>query len=153
MDHTVFHEWLINKYNFLVGGNTISGSRWSLTPSTTNIFYNSGNVGIGTNSATNKIQIIHTSTSTDPANNSALYVYNSTNSSGQNSIIANRIAGSASGKVLYSFDVNGTHGYSIYMVGNNSVLKFNNNWGDAGTDVMTLNNDGNVGIGNNNPVY
>jgi hypothetical protein len=136
-----------------VGGNTISGSRWSLTPSTTNIFYNSGNVGIGTNSATNKIQIIHTSTSTDPANNSALYVYNSTNSSGQNSIIANRIAGSASGKVLYSFDVNGTHGYSIYMVGNNSVLKFNNNWGDAGTDVMTLNNDGNVGIGNNNPVY
>jgi hypothetical protein len=38
----------LNTTNILINGSAITGSRWSLTPSTTNIFYNEGNVGIGT---------------------------------------------------------------------------------------------------------
>jgi hypothetical protein len=72
----------------------------------------------------------------------SLYVYNPTNSAGQNSVIINRVAGSASGKVVYGFDVNAAYGYSIKMDANNSALKFNNNWEGAGTDTMTLFNNG-----------
>ena len=45
---------------FLNGTAFTGGSRWSLIPSTTNIFYNSGNVGIGTTSTANanvKLQV------------------------------------------------------------------------------------------------
>jgi hypothetical protein len=75
-----------------------------------------------------------------------LYVNNPTNSAGQNSVITNRIGGSTAGKAIYSFDVANSHGYSMYLAGNNTALKFNNNWEGAGTDTMTLFNNGEVVI-------
>jgi hypothetical protein len=46
----------INTTSILIGGSTITPSKWSTTPSTTNIFYNSGNVGIG---VTNPVYKLH----------------------------------------------------------------------------------------------
>ena len=111
-------------------------------------------LGIGTTSPTNKLHIVHSSTAAnaDTAGGIGLYVYNPTNTAGNNSVIINRIAGSAAGKVLYGFDVNAAYGYSIYMLGSSSSLRFNNNWDGGGTDVMVLGNNGNVGIGNTAPL-
>jgi hypothetical protein len=38
----------LNDTNVLLNGNTISGSKWTTATDTTEIYYNSGNVGIGT---------------------------------------------------------------------------------------------------------
>jgi hypothetical protein len=106
-------------------------------------------IGVGTNNPSNKLHIVHSSTAAnaDTAGGIGLYVYNPTNTAENNSVIINRIAGSAAGKVLYGFDVNAAYGYSIYMLGSSSDLRFNNNWDGGGTDVMRLSNTGNLGIG------
>jgi hypothetical protein len=106
-------------------------------------------VGVGTNSPTNKLHIVHSSTAgnADTAGGIGLYVYNPTNTAGNNSVIINRIGGSTAGKVLYGFDVNAAYGYSIYMLGSSSDLRFNNGWDGGGTDVMRLGNSGNLAIG------
>jgi hypothetical protein len=106
-------------------------------------------IGVGTNNPSNKLHIVHSSTAAnaDTAGGIGLYVYNPTNTAGNNSVIINRIAGSAAGKVLYGFDVNAAYGYSIYMLGSSSDLRFNNGWDGGGTDVMRLSNTGNLGIG------
>jgi len=106
-------------------------------------------VGVGTNSPTNKLHIVHSSTAANPTGTGGigLYVYNPTNTAGNNSVITNRIGGSSAGKVLYGFDVDTAYGFSIYMLGSSSDLRFNNNWEGAGTDVMRLANNGNVAIG------
>ena len=49
---------------------------------------------------------------------------------------------------MYSFDIGGTYGYSIMMTGNNSALRCNNNWEGSGTDVLTLNANGNASLSN-----
>ena len=46
-----------------MGGSTISGSRWTLGTDTTRIYYNAGNVGIGTTNPTSRLYINHSSTS------------------------------------------------------------------------------------------
>jgi hypothetical protein len=114
-----------------------------------------GKVGLGTTNPTNKLEIIHSSTAenSDSGDGVSLYAYNPTNSAGQNSIITNRVGGTSAGKVLYGFDVAGSYGYSIYMNGNSSDLRFNNSWDAKATDVMILKTNGNVGIGTNNPTY
>ena len=123
--------------------NGIAQRSWSAGTPSTNIFYNDGNVGIGTTNPTNKLHIVNSSTGGNPDTGSiSLYVYNPTNSAGQNSVIINRVAGSASGKVVYGFDVSGSYGYSIKMDANSSALRFNNNWEGAGTDTMTLFSNG-----------
>ncbi len=100
----------------------------------------------GTTSPTSKLHINHITTTNDPSLG-GLYLYNPTNSGGQNSFITNRIGGSLTGKVVYSFDVNGTYGYSIKMNENSSALRFNNDWAGSGTDNMIINNNGYIAIG------
>ena len=94
---------------------------------------------------TSRLYINNSSTLNDPSQGS-LYVFNPTNSSGQNSFIANHIGGSSEGKCLYSFDVNGSYGFSILMNGNSSALRFNNDWAGLGSEVMALYRNGAVGI-------
>ncbi len=118
------------------------------TANTVMTILSNGNVGIGTTNPTAKLHINNSSTTNDPSQGS-LYVYNPTNSAGQNSFITNRIGGSSAGKVVYGFDVSGSYGYSIKMDANSSALKFNNGWEGGGTDRIILSTDGTLYTTNN----
>ena len=113
--------------------------------------FKGANIGINNTNPINKLEIINSSTSSNSATGGiGLYVYNPTNSANHNSIISIRNGGSATGngKVMLSFDVNGSHGWSIYTQGNNSALRINSNWeGASGSDRLVIANNGNVGIG------
>ena len=116
---------------------------------------NSGNIGIGITNPTNKLEIIHSSTASNAtiAGGIGLYVYNPTNSANHNSIVCIRNGGSATGtgKTLLSFDVNASHGWSIYTQGNNSAFRINSNWeGATGNDRLVIANNGVVTIGSIN---
>ena len=47
----------INTTNLLVNGNPVSGSKWTTATDTTRIYYNAGNVGIGTTNPQQKLDI------------------------------------------------------------------------------------------------
>jgi len=126
------------------GGGT---SQWITTGN--NIYYNTGNVGIGTdNPFLCRLQINHDSSTTY-----GLRVINPTNLSGNNSVIFNSIGGTSANKVIYTFDVSGAYGYSILMKGDSSSLWFNSGGIGNGTDTMVITSTGNVGIGTNNPGF
>jgi len=80
-----------------------------------------------------------------------IYCYNPTNATNNKAIIINRIAGSSADKAIYSLDVNGQYGWSMYISGNdttNKTLRFNNSWSGSSTDYLTIKgSDGNLGIG------
>jgi hypothetical protein len=129
----------------------------SLNTSTTSCMTinNSGMIGIGITNPTNKLEIIHSSTASNAtiAGGISLYVYNPTNSANHNSIICIRNGGSGTGngKSLLSFDVAGSHGWSIYTQGNNSAFRINSNWeGASGSDRLVIANNGVVTIGSIN---
>jgi hypothetical protein len=131
----------LNATSLFVGGTAFTGS--SQWVGTTNIYNITGNVGIGTNNPLAKLHINYTSTATNPDTGiTGLYVYNPTNTAGQNSVITNRIGGSTAGSVIYGFDVSGSYGYSIKMNGNSSALRFNSGWNGAGTDRLVLGTEG-----------
>jgi hypothetical protein len=117
-----------------------------------------GNVGIGSNDPSNaKLYIVNSSTAANHiAGTIGLWVHNPTNTSGQNSVICNKIGGSSAGKVIYSWDVFNTWGCSIVINGNdatNRLMRFNDAWDGSGNDRMVINNaNGNVGIGNTAPI-
>ena len=70
---------------------------------------------------------------------------------GQSSVIYNGVAGASSGKVIYSLNVVGSVGWSMYMLASSTSLRFNPTLDVSGTDAMVLNNNGNVGIGVTSP--
>jgi hypothetical protein len=116
-----------------------------------------GNVGIGTNAQgttdTAKLYVVNSSTAANHlAGTIGIWLYNPTNSAGQNSVICNKIGGPLAGKVIYSWDISSTWGCSIVANGNdtNKMLRFNDTWDGSGVDRMTINNlNGNVVIGGN----
>jgi hypothetical protein len=117
-----------------------------------------GNIGIGTavsNTTVDnaKLYIVHSSTAANHlAGTISLWVHNPSNTTGQNSVICNKIGGSSAGKIIYSWDVSLTWGCSIVANGNdtNKNLRFNDAWDGSGIDRMTINNlNGNVVIGGN----
>ena len=115
---------------------------------TTDMRIQGGNVGIGITNPTSKLHIINSSTASNPdAGSVGLYIFNPTNAVNQKSIITNRIAGSTCDKVMYSMDVGGSHGWSIFTRGNNTALRINNNWAGDGTDTLVIENNGNFGVG------
>ena len=114
-----------------------------------NIYYNSGNVGIGTNAPTCKLQIDNSTT--DFAG--ILFVRNPTNSASQNSQVTCAIAGTSANKAVYTLDVSGSHGWSMYTSGNNTNFNINSTYNcNSLYDRMVITSGGNVGIGNNAPI-
>jgi hypothetical protein len=61
----------LNATNVLVGGNPISGSKWTTATDATRIYYNTGNVGIGTIAPQTKLHI-----SDDTTNTTSLTIQN-----------------------------------------------------------------------------
>jgi hypothetical protein len=119
---------------FRINGTALStGSRWSLTPSTTNIFYNSGNVGIGTTNASQRLHITHPS-------NSLVRIETDTNAVSQISGIEFGIPAFASST---RSKITSTTGGS-----DSSDLAFHTSTGTGGsTERMSITSNGNVGIG------
>jgi len=110
------------------------------------IILNNGNVGIATTNPTAKLHIQHSSTSISPALG-GLYVYNPTNAINNTSIIAARIGGSTALKAMYSLDVEGSYGWSMFINGSDTTykyLRFNADWSGNGNDILKLGYDGSV---------
>jgi hypothetical protein len=134
-------------------------SSWVYNGANGNIYYNPSigplngtyNVGIGTTNPQYKLDVVGQIMSS-----SGVYCYNTNNSAGQSAIVQSRIGGTSADKAIFSFDVSGSYGWSIYAAGNdttNKSLRFNNGFVGNGTDRLTLFQNGNVGIGTTNPQY
>jgi hypothetical protein len=54
----------LNATNLLINGNTVSGSKWTTTTDVTRIYYNTGNVGIGTTNPLTKLHVRDDTTNT-----------------------------------------------------------------------------------------
>lgn len=89
---------------------------------------------------------------TTPAEN-GLYVFNPTNTAGNNATACLRVAGTSAGNPFYSLDVNGSSGWSMGIDNaDQRKLKFRNDWNfGAGTDRVTLTQTGFLGIGTTDP--
>ena len=145
-------NYILSTSNILV--NRINSSTfWAAnTVDATKIYYNAGNVGIGTTNPTSRLTISYSSTAVDAnAGDVGLLVVNTNNTTGQNSVITNMILPSAS-KVIYNLGVATGSAWSMYMLGNSSSLRFNPTIGATGTDALVISNTGNLGIGNTAPI-
>ena len=116
--------------------------------------YVNGNVGIGTSGPSSKLTIIVPDDKNDNPSDNGLYIYNGGNlGDNDDAILAARVAGANAGDPFVSFDVNGVTGWSIGLDNSDEdKLKFANNWANPGSSTkMTIQTNGNVGIGTTAP--
>ena len=138
----------LNATNLFIGGTALSGSKWTTTPSTTNIYYNAGNVGINTtNAGTYNLNL----NGSQFINNQLIF---SNRTRGQDNFPTNKIRlwGDGTGST-------GSYGVGISEVGFDYFAGLNHRFytgttgADFGTERMRIATNGNVGIGTTNPVY
>ena len=116
-------------------------------------FFLDGNVGIGTNNPESLLHI-EAGGSSSPAEN-GLYLYNPENSNNQEAIIAARVGGEDAGDPYISWSVTNETGYSMGIDNSDDdKLKVSTNWDGLDTNVaLTIDTEGNVGVGTSSPQY
>ncbi|MEY4242852.1 MAG: hypothetical protein RLZZ245_437, partial [Verrucomicrobiota bacterium] len=120
------------------------------TPSGNNIYRNS-NVGIGVTSPEAVLHLAAKTGATTPVDN-GLRVVNSTNSAGNNAVLAAAVAGASAGSPFVSLDISGIQGWSIGVDNADSdKLVFKNSWDFTANPKMAIDVAGNVGIGTTSP--
>jgi hypothetical protein len=142
----------------LTAGQILIGNGTSTILQSANLTWDNTNnrLGIGITNPTNKLHIIHNSTDTGLIEGAGIHLQNTSNTAFNNSWILNQIAGNSANKVIYSMNVSGWYGWSMYLQGNdttNRLLRFHSAWdATSGADRMVINGaNGNVGIGTDNP--
>lgn len=93
---------------------------------------------------------IKASGSANPAAN-GLYIYNSTNSPGQDAICTMRVAGSAAGDAFTSYDIDTEFGWSSGIKNSDNSYRISSAWSSLDSAKLTITKDGNVGIGTTDP--
>jgi hypothetical protein len=116
----------------------------------------SGNVGIGTTDPTSSLEIQTSSTSTNLYNSGILKVQNKSVEANRSSNILVSVGigtttALSTNTAYYGTDIYGSFGFSHGMAGNSHRYSFKNACNFTGTEVLTLLNDGKVGIGKTNP--
>jgi hypothetical protein len=131
----------LNATSILVGESAISGSKWSIAATTTNIFYNNGNVGIGTNNPNNLFQVgVGTTSRLRIANSTSDYTIIGTEDvDGLNNtciVLSGKTRNFAPGSIQYTaVEIGGVHIFST-----------------NGLQRMRIASDGCVGIGVASPL-
>jgi hypothetical protein len=151
--------------NILIGGNPITGgSKWTTATDATRIYYNTGNVGIGTNNPQTKLHIRD-----DTTNTTALTIQNNFTSGGaitaspsatttgttgnytyQIFTYTTETGGAGSGQSLYTLNVSGSSVVcDILMIGGGGACgRDRAGGGGAGSCIVAINQTLSVGTYN-----
>ena len=110
-----------------------------------------GSVGIGTTNPSAPLHIRASGTS-NPARN-GIYVYNTSNTAGEDAIITMRTGGTSGGNPYISWDIADEAGWSMGIDNaDNNTLKISAMWNSlTSATKLVVNTSGNVGIGTTNP--
>ena len=158
----------LNATTLLMGGNPISGSKWTTATDTTEIYYNSGNVGIGTTDPLCKLQI-GIASQVSPFI-TGTFILASHGDTFINNILAFGIPYRESGANFPCNKINlykvAGYGHGIglstdgveYFTGGpyssgNHVFYTGATDTSFGTARLKISSNGNIGIGNTNPAY
>ncbi|NET44639.1 hypothetical protein [Okeania sp. SIO2B3] len=110
-----------------------------------------GNVGIGTTTPSAPLQV--QATNQTAPNNNGLYIFNPTDSNEEHAILSLRVAGADGGNPFVSWDVANESGWAMGIDNSDGYkLKIGRDWNSlANNTSMTLDTNGNVGIGMTTP--
>ncbi|NEQ41079.1 MAG: hypothetical protein F6K40_34655 [Okeania sp. SIO3I5] len=110
-----------------------------------------GNVGIGITDPSAPLQV--QATNQTAPNNNGLYIFNPTDSNEEHAILSLRVAGENGGNPFVSWDVSGESGWAMGIDNSDGYkLKIGRDWNSlANNTSMTLDTNGNVGIGMTTP--